>query len=61
MSAKEQQAQQTQQNVDISLFGEADPLVGSVINGRWEVESYLGEGSLSGAYRARDLQGDRQF
>jgi len=43
------------------LFGEADPLVGSVINGRWEVESYLGEGSLSGAYRARDLQGDRQF
>ena len=41
---------------DISLFGNADPLVGQVLSGRWEIQAFLGEGSMSSAYRARDSQ-----
>lgn len=45
---------------DVSLFGEADPLVGNVVDGRWEIETFLGEGSLSGVYKARDRGADRE-
>ncbi len=51
MSTKEQE------NVDVSLFGEADPLVGKLIGaGRWKVTQFLGEGSLSSVYRSIDKQ-----
>ncbi len=40
---------------DLSLFGNADPLVGTTIGDRWEVQEFLGEGSLSSVYKAKDL------
>src|SRR5262249_40988614 len=45
---------QKTEGTDLSLFGEADPLVGTVMGGRWKIEQFLGEGSLSRAYRAKD-------
>lgn len=41
---------------NISLFGNADPLIGNVLGGRWEVLAFIGEGSMSSAYKARDVQ-----
>ncbi len=55
-TAKEKGAQKQ----DISLFGEADPLVGTAVDGRWQVESFLGEGSLSAVYKVRDKGNDRE-
>lgn len=49
---------QKTEGTDLSLFGEADPLVGTVLGGRWKIEQFLGEGSLSSAYRAKDKQAD---
>lgn len=58
MAAKETEKKVVQP--DVSLFGEADPLVGNVVDGRWEIETFLGEGSLSGVYKARDRGADRE-
>jgi serine/threonine protein kinase len=41
---------------DVSLFGSADPRIGKSLAGRWEVLEFLGEGSMSAVYKARDLQ-----
>jgi serine/threonine protein kinase len=41
---------------EVSLFGNVDPLVGKTLAGRWEILEFLGEGSMSGVYRARDQQ-----
>ena len=49
------------QRKDISLFGDADPLVGQVINEKWEIVDYLGEGSLSSVYVARQKGSPKQF
>src|SRR5690606_34825886 len=43
---------------DLSLFGEADPLVGTVLLDRFEVLQFLGEGSLSSVYLVRDKEHD---
>ena len=59
MAAKETDKKVVQP--DVSLFGEADPLVGTVVDGRWEIETFLGEGSLSGVYKARDRASERQI
>lgn len=39
-----------------SLFGNADPLLGKTLAGRWEVQEFLGEGSMSVVYKAQDLE-----
>ncbi|HMO23981.1 MAG TPA: serine/threonine-protein kinase, partial [Candidatus Melainabacteria bacterium] len=38
---------------DLSLFGEADPLVGKIVEGKWQIIDFLGEGSISTVYLAR--------
>ncbi|MCA9803000.1 MAG: serine/threonine protein kinase [Cyanobacteria bacterium HKST-UBA02] len=44
---------------DLSLFGEADPLVGKTLEGRFDILDCLGEGSLSTAYEAVDKSSGR--
>ena len=39
-----------------SLFGNVDPLLGKTMGGRWEVQEFLGEGSMSVVYKAQDLE-----
>ncbi|HEY9754326.1 MAG TPA: protein kinase [Oculatellaceae cyanobacterium] len=39
-----------------SLFGAEDPLLGKVLDGRWKLTQFLGEGSMSRAYKAEHLQ-----
>jgi serine/threonine protein kinase len=41
---------------DFSLFGAEDPLVGKVLDGRWKILQFLGEGSMSSVYQAEHLQ-----
>lgn len=38
---------------DLSLFGEADPLVGKIVEGKWQIIDFLGEGSISTVYLAK--------
>lgn len=47
-----QDPNQKQVKKDLSLFGEADPLVGTLLEGRWQIVDFLGEGSLSTVYLA---------
>lgn len=37
----------------LNLFGDADPLVGKMVEGRWHIVDFLGEGSLSSVYIAK--------
>jgi serine/threonine protein kinase len=39
-----------------SLFGNEDPLLGQVFDGRWKLEQLLGDGEISRAYKAEHLQ-----
>jgi serine/threonine protein kinase len=39
-----------------SLFGTEDPLIGKVLDGRWKLVQFLGEGTMSRAYKAEHLQ-----
>jgi serine/threonine protein kinase len=41
---------------DLALFGSSDPLVGKILDGRWNVLKLLGEGSMSTVYQAEHLQ-----
>ncbi|MBZ0185655.1 MAG: serine/threonine protein kinase, partial [Candidatus Obscuribacterales bacterium] len=50
MSEKEKIIKQN----DLSLFAEADPLVGTTLEGRFEIQEFLGEGSLSNIYLSVD-------
>jgi serine/threonine protein kinase len=43
-------------NPDLALFGSSDPLVGKILDGRWNVLKLLGEGSMSTVYQAEHLQ-----
>jgi len=38
------------------LFGTEDPLIGKVLDGRWKLVQFLGEGTMSRAYKAEHLQ-----
>lgn len=49
------------QRKDLSLFGDADPRVGKFINEKWQVVDFLGEGSLSSVYVAKQKGSPKEY
>jgi serine/threonine protein kinase len=48
--------QKSESHKSFSLFGTEDPLIGKVLDGRWKLIQFLGEGTMSRAYKAEHLQ-----